>query len=75
MAGVAKSAEVLAVVRQHRPVQGVSKGEHDIVGDPLARLRRRQHVVSQSPQRLDRRMREVLVRVQAGQRLRLLVLA
>ena len=78
VAGVVKVSEMLAVVRQHRPAQGVSQGEHGVVGDPLAglaRLRGRQHVVSLPPSRLDRWQREVLVCEEAGQRLRLLVLA
>ncbi len=34
VAGVVQVSEVLAVVRQHRPAQGVSQGEHGVVGDP-----------------------------------------
>jgi len=52
VAGVVQVSEVLAVVRQHRPAQGVSQGEHGVVGDPLAGLARLhgcQHVVSQPP--------------------------
>ena len=52
VAGVMEASEVLAVVRQHRAAQGVSKGENSVIGDPMAgltRLRGCQYVVPHSP--------------------------
>jgi hypothetical protein len=38
VAGLVEVAEVLPVMSQHRAALGVSKGQHGVVGDPLAGL-------------------------------------
>jgi hypothetical protein len=72
-----EAAEVHAVMREDRSAIHVCEEEHIFICDSstsLPRLHDREHVMSQSPESLASRVREILVGAEPRQRSRILIL-